>query len=52
MYLKYFIIAGESSGDLHGSLLMKHMQELNPNVQFEGIGGNLMLSRGLKVLLI
>ena len=48
MHLKYFIIAGESSGDLHGSLLMKHMQELNPNVQFEGIGGNLMLSRGLK----
>ena len=40
MHLKYFIIAGESSGDLHGSLLMKHMQELDPNVQFEGIGGN------------
>ena len=48
MHLKYFIIAGESSGDLHGSLLMKHMQELDPNVQFEGIGGNLMLSQGLK----
>tara|TARA_Y100000768_G_scaffold386098_1_gene373702 strand:- start:6006 stop:7142 length:1137 start_codon:yes stop_codon:yes gene_type:complete len=48
MRLKYFIIAGESSGDLHGSLLMRHMREIAPDVQFEGIGGNLMLNQGLK----
>ena len=48
MRLKYFIIAGESSGDLHGSLLMRHMREINPDIHFEGVGGNLMLNQGLK----
>ena len=45
---KYFIIAGESSGDLHGSLLMEQMQLINPQTIFKGVGGKLMLKRGLK----
>ena len=40
MSLKYFIIAGESSGDLHGGHLMREMKSVNPTVTFEGIGGN------------
>ena len=48
MNLKYFIIAGESSGDLHGSLLMKEMHLINSEVSFEGVGGHLMSKRGLK----
>ncbi len=48
MNSKYFIIAGESSGDLHGSLLMQQMKRVNDHVEFEGIGGNLMLNSGLK----
>ena len=48
MSLKYFIIAGESSGDLHGGHLMREMKSVNPNVTFEGIGGNLMIQNGLK----
>ena len=39
MKKKYFIIAGESSGDEHGSLLMKEMIRLNENIIFDGIGG-------------
>jgi lipid-A-disaccharide synthase len=48
MNSKYFIIAGESSGDLHGSHLMHEMQTLNPKINFQGIGGNLMVQKGLK----
>ena len=48
MSLKYFIIAGESSGDLHGGHLMRELQSINPNIAFEGIGGNLMSQNGLK----
>lgn len=48
MNQKYFIIAGESSGDLHGSLLMEQMQLMAPQTIFEGIGGKLMLKRGLQ----
>ena len=48
MNRKYFIIAGESSGDLHGSLLMEQMQLINPQILFEGVGGKLMLKRGLQ----
>ena len=48
MNSKYFIIAGESSGDLHGSHLMHEMQILNPKINFQGIGGNLMAQKGLK----
>ena len=48
MNQKYFIIAGESSGDLHGSLLMEQMQLMAPQTIFEGIGGKLMLKRGVQ----
>ena len=48
MSLKYFIIAGESSGDLHGGHLMREMKYINPKVTFQGIGGNLMTQNGLK----
>ena len=47
MSKKYFIIAGESSGDLHGSNLMHAMCQIDSKITFEGIGGNLMISQGL-----
>ena len=50
MKKKYFIIAGESSGDEHGSLLMKEMLKLNSNICFDGIGGKKMDSLGLSSL--
>jgi lipid-A-disaccharide synthase len=42
------IIAGEESGDLHGSALMKNMKNINSNLVFYGIGGDRMIAEGLK----
>lgn len=48
--MKYFIIAGEASGDLHGSNLMKQIQQLDPQAQFLGFGGDRMISNGLTAI--
>jgi len=40
--MKMYLIAGEASGDLHGSNLMKAIQRLAPDTQFRFWGGNLM----------
>lgn len=44
--MKYYIIAGEASGDLHASNLMKHLKKLDPNANFRFWGGNLMQEVG------
>lgn len=44
--MKYYIIAGEASGDLHGSNLMKAMAEKDPNADFRFWGGSLMQNVG------
>lgn len=40
--MKYFIIAGEASGDLHGGNLMKALKQKDPAAQFQFWGGDLM----------
>jgi lipid-A-disaccharide synthase len=40
--VKYYIIAGEASGDLHGSNLMKALQRQDVNAEFRFWGGDLM----------
>lgn len=44
------IIAGEVSGDIHGSELIASLKKLNPNLDIQGIGGDLMVKEGLKPL--
>ena len=44
--MKYYIIAGEASGDLHGSNLMKAIKEEDPNAVFRFWGGDLMEAQG------
>ena len=44
--MKYYIIAGEASGDLHGSNLMKALQKVDVNAKFRFWGGDLMQSIG------
>jgi len=44
--MKYYIIAGEASGDLHGSNLIKEMQQLDASASFRCWGGDLMQSTG------
>ena len=44
--MKYYIIAGEASGDLHASNMMKALKEKDPNAEFRFWGGDLMKSVG------
>ncbi len=44
--MKYYIIAGEPSGDLHGSNLMLHLKQLDKNAEFRFWGGDLMQKEG------
>lgn len=46
-YQSLFLVAGEPSGDLIGSLLLKHLKLLAPKYLFKGIGGQKMLDQGL-----
>lgn len=44
--MKYYIIAGEASGDLHGSNLMKGLKMVDPEADFRFWGGDLMQKQG------
>ncbi len=44
--MKYYIIAGEASGDLHGSNLMKELKKKDPQAEFRFWGGDLMQQQG------
>ena len=47
--MKYFIIAGEASGDLHGSNLMKALRKKDPQAEFVGLGGDKMRADGCAI---
>lgn len=44
--MKYYIIAGEASGDLHAANLMKALKTVDPDAKFRFWGGDLMQSQG------
>lgn len=44
--MKYYIIAGEASGDLHASNLMKQLKLIDAEADFRFWGGDLMQSQG------
>lgn len=48
--MKIYIIAGEDSGDLHSSNLIKAMQAQQPELQFRGVGGDMMKSQGMELV--
>lgn len=48
--LRFFLVAGEPSGDRLGAALMAGLKTLHPNVSFSGIGGPLMQAQGLQSL--
>ncbi len=47
---KILIIAGEASGDLHGSNLVREVGKLDPSVQFYGVGSKRMREAGVRIL--
>ncbi len=44
--MKYYLIAGEASGDLHGSKLMGGLKIKDPEAEFRYFGGDLMAAEG------
>ena len=48
--MKYFVIAGEASGDLHGSNLIKALKKEDPDAEFMAWGGDLMEDAGATIL--
>lgn len=40
--MKYFLIAGEASGDLHGANLIRALQKTDPDAEFQFWGGDRM----------
>ena len=48
--MRVFLIAGEASGDKLGAALMAGLAELQPGVEFHGVGGPLMQAAGLDSL--
>ena len=48
--MKYYIIAGEASGDLHGSNLIKELKLLDENAAIHSWGGDLMQQAGATIV--
>lgn len=48
--MKYYIIAGEASGDLHASNLMKELRQKDFSASFRCWGGDLMKAQGAELV--
>lgn len=44
--MKYYLIAGEASGDLHASRLMRSLKDIDKDAEFRFFGGDLMKAEG------
>lgn len=44
--MKYYLVAGEASGDLHGANLMKALKQEDADAEFRYYGGDKMLAEG------
>ena len=48
--MKYYIIAGEASGDLHAANLIKSLKQEESNSSFRAWGGDLMKAQGASIV--
>jgi lipid-A-disaccharide synthase len=48
--MKYYIIAGEASGDLHAGNMLRELKALDPDAEFRAWGGDLMEAQGAKLV--
>ncbi len=48
--MRYYIIAGEASGDLHASNLVAEIKKKDKKAEFRGCGGDLMQAQGVELL--
>ena len=44
--MRYYLIVGEASGDLHASCLMKSLKKKDPEAEFRFFGGDMMAAVG------
>jgi lipid-A-disaccharide synthase len=47
--MKYYLIAGEASGDLHGSRLVSQLKIQDPDAEIQAWGGDLMAEAGAQI---
>lgn len=47
--MRYYVIAGERSGDLHGSNLVKAIRKQDPGATFRGLGGDYLREAGVEL---
>lgn len=48
--MKLAVVAGEASGDLHASEVVRELRELDPQLELFGIGGDLLAREGMALL--
>lgn len=48
--MRYYLISGEASGDLHASNLVKELRKLDPQAEMRGWGGDLMQAAGVTIV--
>ena len=48
--MKYYFIAGEASGDLHGANLIAALKEKDPISEFRAFGGDKMQNQGAHIV--
>ena len=48
--MRYYLIAGEASGDLHASHLIAALKREDPEASFRGFGGDLMAEQGMTLV--
>jgi lipid-A-disaccharide synthase len=48
--MRYYVIAGEASGDLHASNLIRELVQLDTDAVFRGFGGDLMEKAGMQLV--
>ncbi|PKP18882.1 MAG: lipid-A-disaccharide synthase, partial [Bacteroidetes bacterium HGW-Bacteroidetes-22] len=48
--MRYYLIAGEASGDLHAARLIVELKKLDPEATFRGWGGDLMKEAGMDLV--
>ncbi|MFZ7114416.1 MAG: lipid-A-disaccharide synthase [Bacteroidota bacterium] len=48
--MKYYLIAGEASGDLHGSNLLRELKKLDPDAHVRAWGGELIQEQGAHIV--
>lgn len=47
---KYYIVAGEASGDMHAANLIAELKSREPNAEFRAWGGDLMQKQGVELV--